>query len=930
MYRLLTLSLLLFTLVGCSSNSSDGRGGSGSSSSQSKNPPGENANTFLLGGAVTGLGEGQLILSNGLDQNYAIVVGDRPFQFPSAIPSGELYDIKIEAKPKELFCEVINSRNYLIRDTFNIRIACARAVSRKVEIAKPLHLSFGQLLLSSNYQRLGVNEDVPLSADENYIQVYNNSFVSLSVIKQGTNNAEPILLAHVHDMDEYLATPENLRSPLKIDVDSTVLALLMLEPTMATAIVERTYINGLSLPLKTVIDSFKQSIQSTDEYTALHDKIHSLIAAQQTLLNHNGELDEPLQALVHKGAEVLQNSIPLNLPQMIETDQLVESASGAATYFDIRSEPSGDSLVKSVNLGARSVVLQSDRFDPLILRGYETKEFTLSPGIGHQESLSIFINGAGSYGRAGEDRLENYYTSLLSGSLQSHFFTSLNLAIGVQGALQFSLSECLDADQYGSILSQGIQGANLHSLMVDGDVSSSQQFNGIFSALRDILLGNGQATALVEVIFACEKFGIGVYLPEKSQLAKQQVQSVYELAQALYGNDKNKLELFEYPNLTRFIKSLKSASRESIWTYSNELVLRLISSHNAVAPNQNVQFQAECLDPSQDNQLTPCEIAWAFGDGFQIPSQQLIETGIDHQEHSYPSEGTYNVEVKAKRPEGASVSQVLTLEVATPKPHISVRKLNSTPVDSGERIYNFGRVLIESTKVGDFLIANTGNADLIVSDIQLSNDSFSVDTTLPLTVGPSEDRRIEISFNPTRVQHYPSRLTIESNDAEQGRETITFDLFGEGYLPGEPAEGSWTIEGADVSEAMVVQRAKIELVADGGLLVRVFGHPTKDFPQVLINLPDYKGTSGTFSLDDTFERGCLGSVVFAGAANTYCTNTSTTVSRPISGSVTVEQTESAIRNLSYAFEAALNAVACGSVNVAECNVVVVEGEVIVP
>lgn len=95
--------------------------------------------------------------------------------------------------------------------------------------------------------------------------------------------------------------------------------------------------------------------------------------------------------------------------------------------------------------------------------------------------------------------------------------------------------------------------------------------------------------------------------------------------------------------------------------------------------------------------------------------------------------------------------------LVTPKPVIAV---SPSP-------YNFGNVHVDSSKNNTFTVSNTGDADLIVTNITATNTSggiFTIQGPTSFTVHPDNDTTFVANFNPLNLGSNSGRIVITSND----------------------------------------------------------------------------------------------------------------------------------------------------------------------
>ncbi len=106
----------------------------------------------------------------------------------------------------------------------------------------------------------------------------------------------------------------------------------------------------------------------------------------------------------------------------------------------------------------------------------------------------------------------------------------------------------------------------------------------------------------------------------------------------------------------------------------------------------------------------------------------------------------------------------------------------------------FGQLEVGQKKELTTDITNSGEADLIISELGLSGSSASVFSivnkpTLPMTLKPGESAKITVEFAPKEKKSYLASLDFTSNDGGVDNSTSGIDLLGEGIenVPDLPA-----------------------------------------------------------------------------------------------------------------------------------------------
>jgi len=109
----------------------------------------------------------------------------------------------------------------------------------------------------------------------------------------------------------------------------------------------------------------------------------------------------------------------------------------------------------------------------------------------------------------------------------------------------------------------------------------------------------------------------------------------------------------------------------------------------------------------------------------------------------------------------------------------------------------FNKVDNGKTKSLPVDIANTGDADLIITQLELSGDKeFTFQgVSLPFTVKPGEKVELMVGFSPTVIKSYSAVLKITSNNSNNSNEVTTVNISGEGQTLGvfTPAEEAKTV-----------------------------------------------------------------------------------------------------------------------------------------
>jgi hypothetical protein len=77
---------------------------------------------------------------------------------------------------------------------------------------------------------------------------------------------------------------------------------------------------------------------------------------------------------------------------------------------------------------------------------------------------------------------------------------------------------------------------------------------------------------------------------------------------------------------------------------------------------------------------------------------------------------------------------------------------------------NFGKVKVGKMKTKKFSIKNKGNADLVISGINVNNTIFTTDWAGQVVINPKKSYKLKVTFTPASVGTHVGVLTILSND----------------------------------------------------------------------------------------------------------------------------------------------------------------------
>ncbi len=114
------------------------------------------------------------------------------------------------------------------------------------------------------------------------------------------------------------------------------------------------------------------------------------------------------------------------------------------------------------------------------------------------------------------------------------------------------------------------------------------------------------------------------------------------------------------------------------------------------------------------------------------------------------------------------------------RPTVQLIGRGQAPIIVAAARLDFGNVPLDSTAILPLSITNTGQAELLVYDIDSSDNAFSADLVDVLIVPPGEERRVGVRFSPRQIGPATALLTLQS-DAVNGK--VNTLVTGTGIAP---------------------------------------------------------------------------------------------------------------------------------------------------
>ena len=165
----------------------------------------------------------------------------------------------------------------------------------------------------------------------------------------------------------------------------------------------------------------------------------------------------------------------------------------------------------------------------------------------------------------------------------------------------------------------------------------------------------------------------------------------------------------------------------------------------------------------------------------------------------------------------ASLSGTLTIsnnDPVLPSLVINLSAQNASPFFNSIPSYDFGTVYVGDSRIGQLVVTNTGNEDLVAQNIA-SNLSAATPLQTSLTVPPGESGIIEVRYRPTVDATHNATLTFESNDFFNPVRTVSVTGVG---VP----ELDLSISGVEVTQAIQTSDNTVPIVWGKKTVVRAF------------------------------------------------------------------------------------------------------------
>jgi hypothetical protein len=219
-----------------------------------------------------------------------------------------------------------------------------------------------------------------------------------------------------------------------------------------------------------------------------------------------------------------------------------------------------------------------------------------------------------------------------------------------------------------------------------------------------------------------------------------------------------------------FIAKLNSVGVDTIAPLKPQNLQTIVSSEQAIltwSPNTETDLSYYKIYRSQIQDFVPTHndsLAIVFS-----PDTSYIDTNVINGETYY-----YRISAVDFSGNESEYSEQVTAipQLTDPNIYLSISS------------YNFGEVLIDSTKEWQLTIKNMGQNDLIIDNIANNLSTFSANPTSG-TITNDDSLKVTLSFTPTEERAYQDTFYISSND--QDNPVVSFPVSGEGTTTLKPS-----------------------------------------------------------------------------------------------------------------------------------------------
>ena len=739
-----------------------------------------------------------------------------------------------------------------------VEITCSDGFGVGLDITKPADLSLKNLQVTSNYQRLGGDNDPALTIDSK-IKTSQNSFVAL----KNAQGDKTFYFSYV-----YAA----YQTRLKLDPEHTALALLVMEPIISDA-----------------LNSHKLSV------AAFFDLIAPLNAQKNRQLDGDlKKLADEIGRQVDKNADIFSASASLNpliekaliqaIDKIANLSAIVAPASAAAaadTGVEFSVQALSDSKVKVMlkNTRPRVVAINGlkDQTTPLILDGQASGFLEQTVEAGKFYTLNASVEGPGKLGST-KAAATAYQAAVARSSLIDYFMPNLVYFSGGKNLSADLALDCLN-DGHNKDLSARAAG-------VWASVQASLEQDNYYKpyhTLADKYRAYWAEPTNMDDLLSCASLGLSGLSQGEKQIAKIHLTKLFTGFNALRDPAGVKEDLFRTPKQSALVNAIVNSAAQSTWSYTNAFTLD-IKAPAQVDDEIEAEFSARCLDAAKNE--VSCSLSWT-----------LEDTNISGKAIKYLFKKATNqvVNLVATGADGAQVSQAIAVGVQRKGSAIWVGKKDAAVALDTSKPLEFDSVFVGTKLPQTLVIKNTGYAPLVINSIAVEGAGFSVNLT-EVTIEAGKSRSFEVVFSPQEVKNYSGVVSIGSNDKTVPSIKLSFTGVG---APAVPIGKYAVVEDQITREEVVALTNETAISGDEEFAqVRLFGNAKSIFPHISLKLSNFAGP-GTYSLYDTATDVCL--ALYAAEKDftqQYCTG------EKEGGSLVVTEISTELYQVDYDFSAA--------------------------
>lgn len=165
--------------------------------------------------------------------------------------------------------------------------------------------------------------------------------------------------------------------------------------------------------------------------------------------------------------------------------------------------------------------------------------------------------------------------------------------------------------------------------------------------------------------------------------------------------------------------------------------------------------------------------------------------------------------------------------------------------------YDFGGVDVDDTVTTTFTVSNTGDDDLLISDVVTSAGAWTTGGTLspPQVLSPGSNKLLEVSFTPGTETRFTGTITVKSDDADTPNLDIAVE--GEGIDLCDLCRPEIDIDtgGADPYAITDFVSLSVRATDTRTITIRNVGDQDLSVSSVVVN-NDIFATCGTFTIGD--------------------------------------------------------------------------------